>query len=125
MQDPGHEEVSAKTLSGRRLVLCECNRCKADDPKGEGDWIPASLRTTHVKAMAINASEISRRGRGWLALRCTIAHSPITLRGLRGRGRLGPQRATAPSPITLRGQRGRGQTRGIPSGAYHLLPLRQ
>src|ERR1700722_19279192 len=112
--DPGCSQVSAKTISSQRLVLCEYERCKAADSKGKGQFIQASLRTTHVKTAAISASDISQRGRRPAGPRRAFMPSPIDMRGKRGRGRVLP----------VRGQRGtsRGMVRD-PVGPSKSLTL--
>ena len=98
------------TTSSQRLVLCECNACKAENPTAGGSNIPKSLQDYHMKSQRTRESVIAQRGRGSSALTPRLGGT-IALNSLMVRGRGIPSRIR-----TFRGTR-----RGVPSTRYDFL----
>ncbi|TDL19286.1 hypothetical protein BD410DRAFT_443930 [Rickenella mellea] len=83
--------AEAAAASKIRLVLCECEKCKAADPEGKGRMVRQWEKTEHEKAQAIaqaaskSITSIRGRGRG-RGSAASGSRRPGTV-GFRGRGR--------------------------------------
>ncbi|KAF8840023.1 hypothetical protein BDN67DRAFT_693413 [Paxillus ammoniavirescens] len=88
-------EINRGTLSSQRLVWCDCNTCKQQNPNENGKYIPAYLRDNHRQDQILGQTAIAQRGRGSAGRLSSRALAPV----VQQRGRVAPRGALSAAPI--------------------------